>query len=86
MKRSWMFDVIAFNDIIAYFLRSRLKTPGAILCAKRKALGSRESLPMKNAQCEGRLATLEAARRGFSDSFLEVGGKENGQYDNPQPR
>ena len=26
---------------------------------------------MKNAQCEGRLATLEAARRGFSDSFLD---------------
>ena len=27
---------------------------------------------MKNAQCEGRLATLEAARRGFSDSFLST--------------
>ena len=27
---------------------------------------------MKNAQCEGRLATLEAARRGFSDSFLSI--------------
>ena len=38
------------------------------LC-EEKGLGSRASRPMKNAQCEGRLATLEAARRGFSDSF-----------------
>ena len=27
---------------------------------------------MKNARCEGRLTILEAARRGFSDSFLEA--------------
>ena len=26
---------------------------------------------MKNARCEGRLTILEAARRGFSDSFLD---------------
>ena len=27
---------------------------------------------MKNAQCEGRLVTLEAARREFSDSLSEI--------------
>ena len=62
--------VAGWSRRVKLYLPEKLsENSGGLLLREEKGLGSRASRPMKNARCEGRLTILEAARRGFSDSF-----------------
>ena len=60
---------IEFFSRLDESIKKLSENSGGLLLSEEKGLESRASRPMKNARCEGRLTILEAARRGFSDSF-----------------